>query len=53
MILVLPSGLRRLNVQDSELAKLAKSALQECFRYDYNLVQVNLTDLIAIYQSAM
>lgn len=48
----LPSGLRRLNVQDSDLAKLAKTALKSASGIT-NPVQANLTDLIAIYQSAM
>ena len=50
--LCLPSGLRRLNVQDTDLAKLAEASLKSASGIT-NPVQANLADLIAIYQSAM
>ncbi|WP_052044949.1 iron-containing alcohol dehydrogenase [Candidatus Arsenophonus nilaparvatae] len=48
----LSSGLRRLNVQDSDLAKLAQAALKSATGIT-NPVQANMTDLITIYQLAM
>lgn len=48
----LPTGLRGLNVQDSDLAKLAQAALKSATVIT-NPVQANMTDLITIYQLAM